>query len=517
MNPEDPRILRLRAMRNKAHLGGGEARIARQHAKGKLTARERVERLLDPETFHEVEPFVIDQRSECDIGAEEYLGEGVVAGYGEIDGRTVYVYAQDFTVHGGTLSEMHSRKICQVMDLAASSGHPIIGLIDSGGARIQQGVKALGGYAQIYRRNAQYSGIIPQISVIMGPCVGGAAYSPALTDVVIMVERQSFMFLTAPEVIKAVVGEEIGPEDLGGAEVHTELSGTAHLSASSEEAALDLCRQVLSYLPANHLEDPPERPGDDASDRLAEELNFIVPLESNKPYSMHQVIEHILDRGSLLELHSSWAQNVMTSLAHLDGRTVGVVAHEPSAMAGVLDINAADKITRFVRLCDCFNIPLLTFLDSPGFLPGVEQEHHGVIRHAAKILYAYSEASVPKISVVTRRAYGGVYIAMGSKGLGADLSYAWPSAEVAVMAAEGAVNILYKDRLTRADDPAAEEARLAEAYRAQFNNPYHAARLGYFDDIIEPRETRAKLIAALRVLRHKYAPGLPRKHGNMPV
>jgi len=517
MNPEDPRILRLRAMRNKAHQGGGETRIARQHAKGKWTARERVERLLDPHTFHELEPFVIDQRSECDIEAEEYLGEGVVAGYGEVDGRTVYVYAQDFTVHGGTLSEMHSRKICQVMDLAASSGHPIIGLIDSGGARIQQGVKTLGGYAQIFRRNAQYSGIVPQISVIMGPCVGGAAYSPALTDVIIMVERQAFMFLTAPEVIKAVAGEEIGLEDLGGAEVHTELSGTAHLSAPSEEAALHLCRQVLSYLPSNHLEDPPESPGGDAPDRLADELNSIVPLESNRPYSMHDVIERIFDHGSLLELQPAWAQNVITSLARLDGHTVGVVAQEPSAMAGVLDIDAADKIARFVRLCDCFNIPLLTFVDSPGFLPGVAQEHHGVIRHAAKILYAYSEASVPKISVVTRRAYGGAYIAMSSKHLGADLSYAWPSAEVAVMAPEGAVNILYREQLARAHDPAAEEARLTELYRAQFNNPYHAASLGYFDDIIEPRETRPKLIAALRVLRHKYAPGLPRKHGNMPV
>ncbi len=517
MNQEDPRILRLRAMRDKAHQGGGKNRIARQHAKGKLTARERIERLLDPGTFHELERFVLDQRGECDIEAEEHLGEGVVTGYGQIDGRMVYVYAQDFTIHGGTLSEMHSRRICQVMDMAAGSGHPIVGLIDSGGARIQQGVKTLGGYAHIFRRNAQYSGIMPQISVIMGPCVGGAAYSPALTDVIIMVERQSCMFLTAPDVIKAVAGEEIAIEDLGGTEVHTELSGTAHLSAPSEEAALNLCRQVLSYLPSNHLENPPHSPVEDSSERMDEELNSIVPLESNRPYIMHDVIERIFDQGSLLELQPAWAQNVITGLARLDGHTVGIVAQEPSMMAGVLDIDAADKIARFVRLCDCFNIPLLTFVDSPGFLPGVDQEHHGLIRHAAKILYAYSEATVPKISIITRRAYGGAYIAMSSKYLGTDLNYAWPSAEIAVMAAEGAVNVLYKDQIAAAEDPAAEENRLVEEYRARFNNPYHAASVGYIDDIIEPRETRPKLVAVLRALRNKYTPTLPRKHGNMPV
>ncbi len=517
MDVQDPRILRLRAMREKSLGGGGPARIVRQHARGKLTARERIEQLLDRDTFHELDRFVVDQRGECEIDTEEYLGEGVVSGQGEIDGRPVYVYAQDFTIHGGTLSEMHSRRICQVLDLAAHSGTPVVGLIDSGGARIQQGVKTLGGYADIFRRNAQYSGIMPQISLVLGPCVGGAAYSPALTDCIIMVERQSFMFLTAPDVIKAVTGEEIGIEDLGGAAVHSELSGTAHLTASTEQDALQLCRRLLSYLPANHLENPPYVQPTDQPNRMEDALNAMVPLDATKPYSMHEVIERIIDLDSFLEQQPGWAQNVIVGLGRLDGYSVGLIAQEPSMMTGVLDLDAADKIARFVRFCDCFNIPLLTFVDSPGFLPGVDQEHRGVIRHAAKILYAYSEATVPKISIITRRAYGGAYIAMSSKYLGTDLNYAWPSAEVAVMGAEGAVSVLYGEQIAVADDPEAEEKRLVEEYRARFNNPYHAASMGYVDDIIEPRETRPKLIAALKTLRNKYAVRLPRKHGNMPV
>ncbi|HEX3052157.1 MAG TPA: acyl-CoA carboxylase subunit beta [Aggregatilineaceae bacterium] len=517
MPKEDPRILELRRIREQARQGGGAKRVEMQHAKGKLTARERLEILLDPGTFNELEPFITHQGDEMGMADDAYLGEGVVTGYGQIEGRTVYIYAQDFTVFGGTLSEMQSHKICRVMDLALRNGTPIIGLIDSGGARIQEGVKSLGGYAEIFRRNAQFSGVIPQISVMLGPCAGGAAYSPALTDIIIMVRKHSFMFLTGPQVIKTVTGEEIDNEQLGGADIHLSISGTAHLAADSEREALVLCRKALNYLPSNNVENPPFiLPSDDPL-RMDEELNSIVPIDPSVPYSMHEVIQRVMDKGSFLELQPTFARNAIVGMARIGGHSVGIVAQEPSMMAGVIDIDAADKITRFVRMCDCFNVPLVTFVDSPGFLPGVDQEHRGIIRHGAKVLYAYSEATVPKISVITRKAYGGAYVVMSSKYLGTDVNYAWPSAEIAVMGAEGAVNILFKDQISAATDPAAERARLAEDYRERFNNPYHAASAGYVDDVIEPRETRAKIIASLAALRDKYSAAPPRKHGNIPV
>jgi methylmalonyl-CoA decarboxylase subunit alpha len=514
---DDPRILKLREMREKARQGGGAERIAKQHAKGKLTARERLELLLDPGTFHEQEAMMTHQGDELGISTERYPGDGVVTGYGQIDGRPVYVYAQDFTVFGGALGEMQSRKICRVMDLAVRNGAPIIGLIDSGGARIQEGVRSLGAYAEIFRRNAQYSGVVPQISVMMGPCAGGAAYSPALTDFIIMVEKNSYMFLTGPDVIKATTGEIVDPESLGGADVHMSVSGLAHLSTPDERSALALCRRLLNYLPANNVENAPYLTPTDDPQRMDDVLNAIVPIDSTMPYSMHEVIHRVVDEGTFLEIQPCWAQNVIVGLARIGGHSAGIVAQHPRVMAGVIDIDAADKITRFVRMCDCFNIPLVTFVDSPGFLPGVDQEHGGIIRHGAKVLYAYSEATVPKISIITRKAYGGAYVVMSSKYLGTDINFAWPSAEIAVMGAEGAVNVLYRRQIDNAADPAAEQERLIREYREQFSNPYYAASVGYIDEIIEPRETRMKIVAALSALRDKFSPAPPRKHGNIPV
>ncbi|MBK8903915.1 MAG: acyl-CoA carboxylase subunit beta [Anaerolineaceae bacterium] len=514
---DDPRILELRAMREKVRQGGGPERIATQHAKGKLTARERLELLLDPGTFNELEPYIVNQGDEMGLSTTQYPGDGVITGYGLIDGRTVYVYAQDFTIYGGTLGEMHSQKICRILDLAVRNGVPIIGLLDSGGARIQEGVKSLGGYAEIFRRNALYSGVVPQISLLLGPCAGGAAYSPALTDLIIMVEKTSFMFLTGPDVIKAVTGEVIDAESLGGAEVHLSISGTASLCTPTEAEALALCRRVLSYLPSNNVENPPYAPTDDDPMRMDAELNSIIPLDSSTPYQMHEVIERVVDHGSFLELHPTWAGNVIVGLARIGGHSIGIVAQEPSVMAGVIDIDAADKMTRFVRMCDCFNIPLVTFVDSPGFLPGIDQEHRGIIRHGAKVLYAYSEATVPKVTVIMRKAYGGAYVVMSSKYLGTDVTYAWPSAEIAVLGADGAVNILFRKEIAAAADPAAERERLANEYRLQFSNPYHAAREGYVDDILEPWETRPKIITALTALRDKFSSAPRRKHGNIPV
>lgn len=517
MNHEDPRILELRKIRAKALEGGGKERIAKQRAKGKLTARERVELLLDPGTFNEIEPFITHQQDELDLLKEKFYGDGVITGYGQINGRTVYLYSQDFTIYGGTLSEMQSHKICRVMDLAVRNGVPFISLIDSGGARIQEGVRSMGGYAEIFRRNAQYSGVVPQVSIMLGPCAGGAAYSPALTDLVIMVEKQSFMFLTGPEVIKAVTGEVIDAESLGGSAVHTSVSGVAHLSVVNEKAAMDTARHFLSYLPSNNVENPPYSQSADSPSRMNEELNYMIPLEATEPYVMHQVIEKIIDQDSFLEIQPDWARNAIIGLARIGGHSVGIVSQEPAIMAGVIDIDAADKMTRFVRMCDCFNVPLVTFVDSPGFLPGIAQEHGGIIRHGAKLLYAYSEATVPKICVITRKAYGGAYVVMSSKYLGTDVTYAWPSAEIAVLGAEGAANILFKKQIEAANDPAAERKKLAEEYRQKFNNPYYAASTGYVDDIIEPRESRPKIIASLSALRDKYTPSPPRKHGNIPV
>lgn len=514
MTEIDPRIKTLREKRSAALKGGGQDRIDRQHAKGKLTARERLAILLDPGSFNELEAFTTQQD---DPDGNNTPGDGVVTGFGTVDGKTVYVYAQDFTVQGGALGEMHSRKICRVMDLAAANGSPIIGLIDSGGARIQEGVKSLGGYAEIFKRNALYSGVIPQISLILGPCAGGAAYSPAVTDMIIMVDKQSFMFLTGPDVIKTVTGEETDFESLGGAEVHLTRSGTAHLMTKDEESALALARYVLGYLPSNNVENPPVVNPNDDPERLAENLNSLVPVDPGEPYSMRTVIDSVVDQGSFLELQAGYARNAIVGLARFDGMTVGIVAQEPSVMAGVIDINAADKISRTVRFCDAFNIPLVTFVDSPGFLPGVSQEHNGIIRHGAKVLFAYSEANVPKVSIVTRKAYGGAYVVMSSKYLGTDVNFAWPSAEIAVMGPQGATNILYRKELAKAEDQEAERKRLEAEYREKYLTPYAAANAGYVDEVIEPAETRMKVIRALRAIQHKSETHPPRKHGNMPV
>jgi acetyl-CoA carboxylase carboxyltransferase component len=517
MTQEDPRILELRRVRAKALEGGGADRIKKQRAKGKMTARERVTMLLDPGTFNEIEPFITHQGDEMNLLNEKYYGDGVITGYGQINGRTVYLYSQDFTIYGGTLSEMQSHKICRVMDLAVRNGLPFISLIDSGGARIQEGVRSMGGYAEIFRRNAQYSGVIPQIAVMLGPCAGGAAYSPALQDLVIMVEKSSFMFLTGPDVIRAVTGEVIDAESLGGANVHMSISGVAHVSVKSEAEALQTVRDYLSYLPSNNVENPPyEQPTDDLA-RMDDWLNQVVPIDPSEPYIMHQVIEKIIDKGTFFEFQPAWARNAIVGLARIGGHSVGIVGQEPAIMAGVIDIDAADKMTRFVRMCDCFNVPLVTFVDSPGFLPGIAQEHGGIIRHGAKLLYAYSEATVPKVCIITRKAYGGAYVVMSSKYLGTDVTYAWPSAEIAVLGAEGAVNILFKKQIDSAPDPSAERKKLAAEYRERFNNPYYAAGTGYVDDIIEPRESRPKIIASLSALRDKYTPAPPRKHGNIPV
>jgi len=513
----DGKLKKLAEMRQVALLGGGKEKIAKQHQKGKMTARERLEALLDPHSFHEIGQFITPRADFSVEDSERVLGDGVVSGYGLINGRTVFVYAQDFTVKGGALGEMQSKKICRIMDLAYENGAPIIGLIDSGGARIQEGVYSLGGYGEIFRRNSLYSGIIPQISLILGPCAGGAAYSPALTDLIIMVEKQSYMFLTGPNVIKTVTGEEVDFEDLGGAHVHLSLSGIASLSAKSEEDALYLCRLLLNYLPSNNAENPPFiTPSDDAQ-RMDKELNNIVPEDPTLPYSMHAVVNRVVDQNSFLELQATFASNAIIGFARLDGSSVGIVAQEPSVMAGVIDIDAADKICRFVRMCDCFNLPIITFVDSPGFLPGVDQEHRGIIRHGAKVLFAYSESSVPKISVITRKAYGGAYIVMSSKYLGTDFTFAWPSAEIAVMGPEGAANILYADQLKGAEDPVKERIRLTEVYQERYLNPYAAAKAGHIDDVIEPSQTRPIIISALKTLHQKQVQYPLRKHGNSPV
>jgi len=509
------RIEQLKILREQSRMGGGEKRIARQHEKGKMTARERIAELLDPASFHELEPFVAqDLAAEADLAS---AANGVVTGYGQINGRKVFVYAQDFTVMGGSLGINQSRKICRVMDLAAQNGAPIIGLIDSGGARIQEGVYSLKGYAEIFRRNALYSGVVPQISIILGPCAGGAAYSPALTDFIFMVEKTSHMFITGPNVIKEITGEEIDFENLGGAHVHMAVSGVASLSARNETESFALCRQLLTYLPANNMENPPSIAPSDDPFRLDETLNTIVPEDDTRPYSMHEVISRVVDLNSFFEIQPAFALNAVVGFARFNGASVGIVAQEPSALAGVIDIDASDKITRFVRFCDSFNIPIVTFVDSPGFLPGISQEHKGIIRHGAKVLYAYSEASVPKVTVITRRAFGGAYVVMGSKYLSTDINYAWPSAQVAVMGADGAVNILYRKEIAAAEDPEAERQRRIEEYREKYLTPYTAAKAGIIDEVIMPAETRMKIISALSVIREKHVDHPARKHGNSPV
>ncbi len=517
MTRNDVRIARLRAMREQARAGGGEERVRQQHERGKLTARERLELLLDPGSFVELDPFVLHRSSDFGLDQRRILGDGVVTGHGTIDGRVVFVFSQDFTVFGGALSETHAQKICKIMDLAVKTGAPIIGINDSGGARIQEGVASLGGYAEIFVRNTLASGVVPQLSLIMGPCAGGAVYSPAITDVTIMVEGTSYMFVTGPDVVKAVTHEEVDREELGGAATHTQVSGVAHLATPDEAAACALAREILAFLPQNNLGEPPRTPTTDPWDRADLELDTIVPDEPTRAYDMHRVLTGVLDDGAFLELQPGWASNILIGFGRLGGRSVGVVAQQPLVLAGALDIDASDKAARFVRFCDAFNVPLVTFVDVPGFMPGVRQEHGGIIRHGAKLLYAYCEATVPKLTVITRKAYGGAYDVMSSKHVRADLNLAWPTAEIAVMGIEGAVNIIFRDRIASAADPGAERSILVNEYEERFAHPYVAAGRGFVDDVIEPHETRARLIRGLEVLATKRDRNVPRKHGNIPL
>ena len=517
MPTNDERLARLAELRAEAQLGGGPVRIERQHAWGKLTARERIDLLLDPGSFVELDAFVTHRATEFGLAEQHVLGDGVVTGHGMIDGRLMFVFSQDFTVFGGSLSEAYAEKICKVMDLALKVGAPIIGLNDSGGARIQEGVVSLGGYADIFLRNVLASGVVPQISVVMGPCAGGAVYSPAMTDFTIMVEGTSYMFVTGPNVVKTVTHEEVDSEFLGGALTHTTKSGVAHLAARDEAAALDAVRGILRHLPQNNLESPPTASSSDPVDRMDPELDSVVPDDPHRPYHMHDVIRRVIDDGAFLEIQPGWAQNIIVGFARLAGRSVGVVAQQPSVLAGALDIDASVKAARFVRTCDCFNVPLLTFVDVPGFMPGVGQEHGGIIRHGAKLLFAYCEATVPKLTVITRKAYGGAYDVMSSKHVRGDMNFAWPSAEIAVMGAEGAVNIIFRDAIAKADHPVAERARLVAEYEAEFANPYVAAARGYVDDVIRPSETRPRLIRALEMLADKRDTNPRKKHGNIPL
>ncbi len=516
MSAED-KIARLQQMREQARLGGGEARIEAQHARGQLTARERIELLLDSETFVELDMFARHRCRDFGLDQQEYLGDGVVCGYGKIDGRFTYVFAQDFTVFGGSLSESHAAKICKVMDLAMKGGKPVIGLCDSGGARIQEGVVSLGGYADLFLRNTLASGVIPQLSVIMGPCAGGAVYSPAITDFVTMVENTSYMFITGPDVVKTVTHEDVTREELGGAKAHNAKSGVAHFSAKTDAEAIALTRELFSYLPLNNMEDPPRIPCDDPADRADAALDTMVPDNPNKPYDIRDVIRGIVDQGVLFEVMQAHAMNIVIGFARLDGRVVGIVANQPAVLAGCLDIDASVKGARFVRFCDAFNIPIVTFEDVPGFLPGVSQEHGGIIRHGAKLLYAYCEATVPKITVITRKAYGGAYDVMNSKHIRGDMNFAWPSAEIAVMGAKGAVEIIFRRKLKGAEDPEATLNELVSDYEEKFNNPYVAAAHGYVDEVIEPSRTRQRLIQSLELLENKRDENPARKHGNIPL
>ncbi len=511
------KITRLRAMKYQSGLGGGEERIKQQHAKGKLTARERVELLLDKGSFVELDRFVTHRASDFGMAEQRILGDGVVTGYGTIDRRLVYVYSQDFTVFGGSLSETHAEKICKVMDLALKNGAPLVGLNDSGGARIQEGVVSLGGYADIFLKNTLASGVIPQISVIMGPCAGGAVYSPAITDFIVMVKDTSYMFVTGPDVVKTVTHEQVSFEALGGALTHASTSGVAHFAADGEEDAVFLVQKLLSFIPSNNLEDAPAIRSEDDPLRTDEALDVLIPEEPNRPYDMAAAITKIVDDGEFFEVMQNWAGNILIGYARLGGRSVGIVANQPAMLAGVLDINASVKAARFVRFCDCFNIPIVTFVDVPGFLPGTTQEHGGIIRHGAKLLYAYAEATVPKLTVITRKAYGGAYDVMSSKHLRGDINLAWPTAEIAVMGPDGAVNIIFRREIAEAAQPEATRARLVADYREKFANPYVAASRGYIDAIIEPHETRPRLINALEMLQNKRDTNPAKKHGNIPL
>ncbi|MEN8242288.1 MAG: acyl-CoA carboxylase subunit beta [Chloroflexota bacterium] len=514
---DNQKINELREKRAISRLGGGKERIEAQHAKGRLTARERIDLLLDKGSFRETDAFATHRVSDFGLDEKKFLGDSVVTGWGTIDDRLVYVFSQDFTVFGGSLGETHAKKIVKVMEMAMKNGAPVIGINDSGGARIQEGVMSLGGYADIFLRNTLASGVVPQISVIMGPCAGGAVYSPALTDFIFMVKNSSYMFITGPEVVKTVTHEDVSFEDLGGATVHAEKSGVCHVVADSEADTLFLIRKLLSYLPQNNMEDPPFRETRDNPLRREAALDAIIPDEPNKPYDIKDVIRYVMDDGQFFEIHEGFAQNIVVGFARLGGHSVGVVANQPAVLAGVLDIDASEKAGRFVRFCDAFNIPIITLEDVPGFLPGTDQEHAGIIRSGAKLLYAYCEATVPKITLITRKAYGGAYDVMSSKHIRADVNLAWPSAEIAVMGPDGAVNIIFRKEIAAAKDPVKAKEQLTEEYRDKFANPYVAASYGYIDDVIEPAETRPRLINALEMLANKRDSNPAKKHGNIPL
>ena len=520
MSENQNKIAELISLREEAKLGGGEKRIEAQHAKGKYTARERIHMLLDEGSFEEFDMFVTHRCYDFGMEKSHTYGDGVVTGYGTIDGRLVYIFAQDFTVSGGSLSKTMSEKICKVMDMAMKAGAPCIGLNDSGGARIQEGVNALAGYAEIFKRNILASGVVPQISAILGPCAGGAVYSPALTDFTIMAKGISYMFLTGPAVVKTVTGEDVTQEQLGGASIHTSRSGVADFATDTEEQAIELIRKLVSYIPQNNMEDAPLAVCTDSIDRLEDSLNEIIPDSPNKPYDMYEVVRAIVDNGEFLEVHEAFAKNIITCFARFNGQSVGIIANQPKYMAGVLDINASRKAARFVRFCDAFNIPLVTLVDVPGFLPGTGQEYGGVITHGAKLLFAYCEATVPKVTVTLRKAYGGAYIVMSSKHIRGDINYAWPTAEIAVMGASGAVEVLFAREIAKIEDPEQKAAFIAEKeeeYRKKFSNPYNAAKYGYIDDVIEPRNTRFRIIRALQSLATKRLANPAKKHSNIPL
>ena len=507
---------RLKEKRDLAKLGGGPEKIEAQHSRGKMTARERIDALVDPGSFVEIDRFVVHQTVDFGMAEKKILGDGVVTGHARIDGRLVYLFSHDFTVFGGSLGEMFARKVTKIMDMALKTGVPVIGLNDSGGARIQEGVVSLGGYAEIFFRNVLASGVVPQISAIMGPCAGGAVYSPAMTDFTFMVDKTSYMFITGPDVIETVLNQTVSFEELGGARLHNTTSGVAHFFAKNEKECLQQIRKLLSYIPSNNMEDPPPAKPLPPAGRK-EELNTILPDDYDKPYDMKEILTRVFDGGELLEVQSLWAPNMITAFARINGQSIGIVANQPKFNAGVIDINSSVKGARFVRFCDAFNIPILTLVDVPGFLPGVDQEHEGIIRHGSKLLYAYCEATVPKITIIIRKAYGGAYDVLGSKHIRADANFAWPSAEIAVMGPEGAINIIFRDELAKSKDPAAKRKELVKSYREKFANPYVAAERGYLDDVIDPSDTREVLINYLDSLKTKREARPPRKHGNIPL
>lgn len=511
------KLTELQYRRSVIEKGGGEAAIKKQHDSKKLTARERINLLLDAGSFVETDAFVTHRCTEFGMDSKEAPGEGVVTGYGTVDGRLVYVYAQDFTVIGGSLGEMHAKKICKIMDMAAKNGAPIVGMNDSGGARIQEGVDALAGFGELFIRNTLSSGVIPQICAIMGPCAGGAVYSPAIMDYIFMVEDTSEMFITGPQVVSSVTGEQVTADELGGAKAHAEKSGVAHFTAADDETCIAKIRELLSYLPSNNLEEAPFGAPTDPINRLSEKLTSIVPDEATKAYDVKDVIAEIVDNAKFFEVQKDFAKNIVVGYARMNGTVVGIIANQPKVMSGSLDVNSSTKAARFIRFCDCFNIPLVTLTDVPGYFPGVSQEHNGIIRHGAKLLYAYSEATVPKINVILRKAYGGAYIAMSSKHLGADVVMAWPTAEIAVMGPEGAANIIFKKEIAASQDPVATRAEKIQEYRNKFSSPYEAAKRGYVDDVIEPDSTRPRIIAALEMLASKRETRPAKKHGNLPL